>query len=108
MLSSGQETPSTSNFQLIFNNALADYTRLTGNDLSKVSFTSPFKHSNSPEAILDLLQRKKNTFEEYQDGNQRLISCLGPTVRILHACSRVLGEAASLVSDTCYLVSPLM
>jgi fungal STAND N-terminal Goodbye domain len=87
--------------------ASADYTRLTGKDLSKDPFATLFKHSNSPEAILELLQRRNNAFEEYQDGNQRVINSLGPTVRVLQAFSRVLGEVVSLVSDTCHLVSPL-
>jgi hypothetical protein len=104
MSPTGQATSSTSIVQL-FIDALADYTRLTGKDLSKDPFASPFEHSKSPEAILDLLRRRINAFEEYR--NQRLISSLGPTVKVLQELSRVLGEAVSLVSDTCHLVSPL-
>jgi hypothetical protein len=97
---------STSNIQLI-TDALADYSRFTGKDLSKDSLASRLEHSDSPKAILELLQRRNNAFEEYQDGNQRVINSLGPTIRVLQALSRVLGEAVSLVSDTCHLVSPL-
>jgi hypothetical protein len=101
----GQATSSTSNIQLIIN-ALADYTRLTGKDLSKDSFAAQFEHSNSPEAILELLQGRNNCFEGDQDENQRLINCLGPTVKVLHGVLRVLGETVK-VSETCHLVSPL-
>lgn len=103
MSSTGQAL--SSNIQLIIKNALAEYTRLTGKDLSKDPLATLFKHSNSPEAILELLQRRNNAFGEYR--NQKLISCLRPTVRVLQAISRVLGEAVNLVSDTFHLVSPL-
>jgi hypothetical protein len=100
----GRATSSTPNIQLIID-ALADYTRLTGKDLSKDSLGTLLKYSKSPEVILELLQRRNNTFQEYR--NQSLASSLGPTVRVLHAFSRVGGEAVSLVSDTCHLMSPL-
>ena len=106
MSSTGQAILSTSNIQLIID-ASADYTRFTGKDLSKDSLATLFKHSNSPEAIFELLKRRNNAFEEYQDGNQRLTRSLGPTVRVLQAFSQVLGEAVSLVSDTYHFMSLL-
>ncbi|KAN0120858.1 hypothetical protein V8E52_004127 [Russula decolorans] len=96
MSSAGKTTFSTSNIQLIID-ASADYTRLTGKDLSKDSLVTLFKHSNSPEPILELLQRWNKAFEEHQDRNQKLMSPLGPTVRVLQSFSRTLGEAVSLV-----------
>jgi hypothetical protein len=102
MLLIGQSTCSTSNIQWIID-ASADYTRLTGKDLSEDSFATQLKHLNSPEAILELLQRRN---EGYQDRNQRLIRCLAPTVRALQAVSWVLGEAVNQVSEICHLVSP--
>ena len=93
----GQETTSTSNIQLIIE-ALADYAKITGTDLSTNSFAAEIEKSNSIEAIIHLLQRRETAFKEYRNGNRRLINCLTPAVKVLQAFSGVLGEAANLVS----------
>ena len=103
MSSIGQVT-SVSNFQLIID-ALADYTKITGVDLSTNPFAATLEQSNSPDAILQLLQGREKAFQEYRDGNRRLINCLSPAVRVLQAFSGILGEAVSLVSHTCHLAS---
>ena len=97
MSSTGQAVSSTSNDQL-FVNALADYAKTTGIDLSKSSFTSTLEQSNSPEAILQLLEGREKAFKEYRDENRRMIRHLSPTVKALQAFSGVLGEVVSLVS----------
>ena len=99
MSSTGQVTSSPSNFQLIIN-ALADYANLTGIDLTKNPFAEKIECSNSPEAILELLQERETAFKEYREGNRRLISCLSPGVKVLYAFSGIAGEAVSLVSIT--------
>ena len=91
----GQAT-SSPGFQLVIN-ALTDYTNLTGIDLTNNPFAEKIKHSNSPEAILELLQERENAFKEYRDVNRGLINCLSPTVKIFHAFSRILGDTVSLV-----------
>ena len=105
MSSTEQATSSTSNFQLIID-ALADYAKITGIDLSNNPFASMIEHSNSPEAILQLLQERERAFKEYRDGDRRLISCLSPVVNVLQAFSGILGDAVSLVSVT-YLPADL-
>jgi hypothetical protein len=105
MSSTGQATSSTSNFQLIIN-ALADYTKVTGIELeiSTSSFPAVFEQSNSPEDILRLLQGRAKAFQEYRNGNRKLISCLKPTVGIIQAFSGIIQEAVGLVSCTSHLV----
>jgi hypothetical protein len=100
MSSTEQATSSsTSNSQLIID-ALADYTNITGIDLSKNPFAAELELSNSPQGILQLLQEREKAFEEYRDGNQKLIDCLNPTVSVLQAFSGILGEVAGgLVSE---------
>ena len=101
MSSTGQATSSASsipNIQLI-TNALAEYAKITGIDLSKNPFATAIKGSNSPEAVLDLLQKQEKAFKEYRDGNRRLIRCLRPAVNGIQAFSGILGEAVRLVSD---------
>jgi hypothetical protein len=97
MSSTGQATSSPPNFQLIID-ALADYANLTGIDLTKNPFAERIELSTSPEAILELLQEREKSFKEYREGNRRLISCLTPGVKVLHAFSGIAGEAVSLVS----------
>ena len=101
---SGQAA-STSNFQLI-TNALADYAKITGIDLSENPATA-LEQSSSPEAILQLLQAQEKSFKEYRNGNRSLISCLTPAVNVLQAFSGILGEAVNLVSHTLHLLSLL-
>lgn len=104
MSSTRQITPSTSNIQL-FIDALADYAKLTGIDLSKNPFAATLEHPNFPEAILRLLQEREKAFKEYREDNRRLISCLSPAVNVLQSFSGVLGEAVSLVSHTFHMVT---
>ena len=95
-----QATSSTSNVQLIID-ALTDYAKITGIQLSENPFAAALEQSNSPDAILQLLQHRETAFKEYRDGNRKLISRLSPAVRVLQAFSGILGEAANLVSPTC-------
>ena len=100
MSSTGQATFSTSsasNIQLI-TNALADYAKITGVDLSKNPFAAAIEQLNSPEAILELLQEREKSFKEHRDNNRRLINCLTPVVKVIQAFSGTLGEAITLVS----------
>jgi uncharacterized protein YqgV (UPF0045/DUF77 family) len=100
MPSTGQATSTTSTIQSIID-ALADYTKVTGIDLSNNPFATAIEHSTSHEAVLELLQEREKAFKEYRDGNRRLISCLRPTVKVIQAFSGILGEADRLVSHRC-------
>ena len=106
MSSAGQASSSSSNFQLIVD-ALADYARQTGIDLTKNSFAEKIEHSDSPDAILELLQEREKAFREYRDGNRRLISCLSTSVKVLHTLSGILGKVDGLVSVIDLLVNSL-
>jgi fungal STAND N-terminal Goodbye domain len=99
MSSTGQATSSTSTIPSIID-ALADYTKVTGIDLSKNPFAAAIEHLSSPEAVLELLQEREKAFKEYREGNRRLIRCLRPTVTVIQAFSGVLGGAVRLVSHT--------
>ena len=106
MSSTGQAISSTDNVQLIIN-ALADYAKVTGLDLSKNPFVAKLEESKSPDAILQLLEEREKAFKEYRDEKKRLINCLNPAVKVLHGFSSILSGAAGLVSHTCHLVGPL-
>jgi hypothetical protein len=103
----GQASSSTYDFQLIVDAALADYAKITGKDLSKDPFADLLEKSKTPDAILELLQEREKAFGEYRRGNRKLIKCLSPLVKVLHAFSGVLSEAADLVSVTYHPVNLL-
>jgi hypothetical protein len=104
MSSTAQATSSTSAIHMIID-ALADYTNVTGIDLSKNPFAAAIERSDSPEAILELLQEREKTFKEYRDNNRRLINCLTPAVKVIHAFAGILGNALTLVSHKYDLVT---
>ena len=91
-------TYTSSNFQFIFDAALSDYLKQTGVDLIKYPFAEKLQNCQSADAIIELFQDKANQFKEYRDGNSKLINCLNPVVKVIHAFSGVLGEAAGVVS----------
>src|SRR5258708_5762528 len=104
MSSSAQATSSSSNVQSIIEVALADYTKITGTDLSKIPFAAALEQSNSPKAILQLLHKREKGFKECRDGNRRLINCLTPAVTVLQAFSGIL-DAVTQVSHICHPVT---
>ena len=103
MSSTGHTTNSHSNLQLIID-ALADYAAQTGTDLSQNPFAEKIQKSNTPDYILELLQEREKAFRDYRDANWRLMNCLSPAVRVLHAFSGLLGEAVGLVNNTFFCV----
>jgi hypothetical protein len=109
MSSTAQATSSTCNFRFVIDAALADYTKITGTDLSKTPFATEIQQSNSPEAILHLLHEREKSFKEYRDENRKLINCLTPAVNVFQAISGILGEAVNQVSQAlaCHLVTLL-
>jgi fungal STAND N-terminal Goodbye domain len=92
-------TASTSNFRSILD-ALDNYTKQTGIDLTKNPFAESLQHCDSPDSVLQLLQNRAQAFKDYRDGKHTLINWLTPVVQVLHGFSPVLSEAASLVGPT--------
>ena len=107
MSSTEQATSSPPNFQLIID-ALVDYAKQTGIDLSKSPFAEKLELLNSPQAIVELLQEREESFKEYRGRNRRLINYIRPAVGVIHALSGTLGEVASLVGNTGYRVNRLL
>lgn len=107
MSSTEQATSSTENIKLIIN-ALADYARETGIDLSKNPFVVKLEQSRSSDEILQLLKERERVFGEYRNGKRGLINCLSPAVKVLHKFSGILREAVGQVSHTRHLVGLLM
>ena len=63
-------------------------------------FAEEVKGCDTPEAILQLLEKNRDEFKEYREKNRKFIDCLNPVVKFVYAFSGILGEATSLVSAT--------
>ena len=94
--------PSSSNFQLIFNNALKSYEKRTKNDLRAHPLAVELQDCNSPSKILAILHKQAQGLDQSLSGDDRWTKWLDPTVNVLYRLSETLGEGISLVSlKTC-------
>ena len=82
---------SSSDLQLVFNNALQAYEKQTKIYLVAHPLTAQFQSCDSPSDTLALLRK------QVRGGDDRWTSWLDPTVNVLDALSMVLGERISLV-----------
>ena len=85
------------NLQLL-RDALDNYAEKMNIDLKDNPFAEELKGCNSPEAILQLLEKNRDEFKDYREKDRKFINCLNPVVKFVHAFSEILGEATSLVS----------
>jgi len=87
-------TSTSSNFQLIFDNALKAYNKLTKNDLLAHPLADRLEACDSASSILTVLQEQVQELNESQRSNTKW---LVPTVNVLHAFSATLGEGVGSV-----------
>jgi hypothetical protein len=97
----GQVTPSY-NFKAILDpalsQALTDYKKKTGQDLLGHPLATQVQRCDSVYAIKAIFQGQAEAFQQFRDGDQRLMKWIIPVVDILYKCSTgPLGDAASTV-----------
>ena len=90
-------TTSSSDFQLIINNALDTYKKRTRKDLLAHPFAARLRTCDSPAAILAILQEQVQGLDQSQRGDERWSKWLDPTVNVLFAFSEALGAGVGLV-----------
>jgi hypothetical protein len=90
-------------FQLIFEKALEEYKKKTGQDLTTHPLAAEINGAASPEFILVILKAKARELDQSQSSNERLTKWLDPTVNILNALSATLGQGVGMVSYNNYL-----
>src|ERR1700679_3175825 len=91
---------SSSNFQLIFNNALKAYERRTKKDLLAHPLAAQLQDCDSHSSILIVLQQQVQELNKSQSSDERFTKWLDPTVKGLYTLSETLGEGVSLVCLT--------
>ena len=89
---------SSSNFQLIMENALESYKKHTKKDLLAHPLASQLQACNSPAAIIAVLQQQVQELDQSRSSDDRWSKWLVPTVNILYSLSETLGEGVGLVS----------
>ena len=96
----------SSNFQTIFNTALAKYTEQTGKVLRNHPLADRIDSCDSPDSILDIFQEQARTFDEFRKGDTKLFKWLEPLVNVLHNLSTnsVFGDGGSFVSPIKFLI----
>ena len=87
----------SSHFQQMFNNAMKAYEKRTKNDLLLHPLTAQLQACDSPDAILAVLQKQVEEFNQSRDTGDRWTKWLDPTVNVLFAFSATLGECVGLV-----------
>ncbi|KAF8489550.1 hypothetical protein F5888DRAFT_1892870 [Russula emetica] len=90
-------TSSSSNFQLIFNNALKAYEKRTKKDLAAHPLAAELQDCNSPAKILAVLHQQVQGLDQSLSSDDRWTKWLDPTVNVLYMLSETLGEGISLV-----------
>ncbi|KAH9993975.1 hypothetical protein BJV77DRAFT_328883 [Russula vinacea] len=88
---------SSSNFQLIINNALNKYKKRTKNDLLSHPLAVQLQNCDSPSAIFAILQEQLQGPDESRSTDERWIKWLDPTVNVLYAFSSILGAGVGLL-----------
>jgi hypothetical protein len=95
------KTPSKSNYQLIFDNALAAYKKKTGKDIISDPLLRRLESCDSPDTVLAVLREQVPGFDQIggsNEANDTPTKWLKPTVNVLYIFSSTIGSAASLVS----------
>ena len=89
---------SSTDFQSILDAALEDYHKQTGIDLINHPAAEQLHNCRSPDDVAKLLLERGSAFKDYRDQYRKLIDCLRPVVKVIHAFSAIFSGASSLVS----------
>ena len=104
MFSGPNRTSTPSDFEALFDAALEKYTKRTGQDLRNHELARMLDRCESPDSILAIFKEQSQAFDEFRNGDPKLIKWLTPIVNGLHAISgsAAISAGASLVSLTQY------
>ena len=98
MSKSFPQIPSSSKYQVVFDNALEVYKKKTGKDLASDPLLRRLEACDSPDAVLAVLREQVPGFDKSGGGKEGFTNWLNPTVNVLYRISETIGSAVSLVS----------
>jgi hypothetical protein len=98
MSQTSPEAASRSNYQAIFDSALEAYKKKTGKDLTTDPLLCSFETCDSPDAILAILRVQTLGPGQFQNGADKLLTWLNPTINVLNAFSAAIGGTVGQVS----------
>ena len=93
-MSHKHSSSASTNFQLVFDNALKAYNQCTKSDLLKHPLADRFQACDSASTMLTVLQEQ---VQELNQSQRRNTKWLDPTVNVLHTFSKTLGEGVGSV-----------
>ncbi|KAI9455432.1 hypothetical protein BJY52DRAFT_1224619 [Lactarius psammicola] len=88
--------PRLAYFKAIFDDALKEYEKKTGTNLTAHPLADKLRTCDSPDAVLNVLQDHIRAYEESRNGDRRLTKLLDPTIHVLYLLSAALGEGVGL------------
>jgi hypothetical protein len=89
-------TSTSSNFQLIFDNALEAYKKRTKKDLLTHPLAAQLQDCRSTTSILDVLQQQVQELNQSRQQNERWTRWLDRIVKVLHAFSETLRDVTQV------------
>ncbi|KAH9027759.1 hypothetical protein EDB84DRAFT_300040 [Lactarius hengduanensis] len=94
----GQTSTPSSDFKSILDaalsHALSEYKKTTGKQLLDHPLATQMKQCDSVDAILAVLRGQAEAFQQFRDGDHRLMKWISPVVDILYTFSATLGGVA--------------
>ena len=92
------EAASSSDYEVIFDDALKAYKKKTGKDLASDPLLHRLETCNSPDSVLALLKDQIPAFDQSGSSDERLTKWVSPVVNVLYNFAATIGGAVSLVS----------
>jgi fungal STAND N-terminal Goodbye domain len=97
-------TVSSPDFQLVFEKAKNLYKKKTKQDLATHPLATELGTCDSPAAILAVLQKQVDQFNQSRSSDERLHRWLSPTINVLQAFSGTLGAGIGMVNISWSLI----
>lgn len=98
MFQTPQEVALRLDYQVIFDRALEDHKRNTGEDLTTNPLLCRFETCDSPDAVLAVLRAHVLGPDQSQSSCDKLLTWLNPTISVLNAFSSAIGGTVGQVS----------
>ena len=80
-----------------FKEALSKYKKKTGKDLLDHPLATKIQECDTVDTILAIFQGQAEAFQQFKDGDQRLMKWVSPVVNVLHTFSKTAGDVTGTV-----------